>query len=84
MACRADEVLQCGMAIQPGIEQADTRLEIVESVRPRLSDLSADDVERLIEEALDELTPANVTTFLPILVERRVRDRVQHRDQPPG
>ena len=84
MACRADEVLQCGMAIHPGIEQADTRLEIVESVRPRLSDLSADDVERLIEEALDELTPANVTTFLPILVERRVRDRVQHRDQLPG
>ena len=84
MASRADEVLQCGMAIHPGIEQADTRLEIVESVRPRLSDLSADDVERLIEEALDELTPANVTTFLPILVERRVRDRVKHRDQPPG
>ncbi len=72
------------MAIHPGIEQADARLEIVESVRPRLSDLSADDVERLIEEALDELTPANVTTFLPILVERRVRDRVQHRDQPPA
>jgi hypothetical protein len=41
--------------------------------------LTADDVERLIEEALDELTPASVTTFLPILVERRVRDRVQHR-----
>ena len=72
------------MAIHPGIEQADARLEIVESVRPRLSDLSADDVVRLIEEALDELTPANVTTFLPILVERRVRDRVQHRDQPPA
>ena len=73
-----------GMAIHPGIEQADTRLEIVESVRPRLSDLSADDVERLIEEAVDELTPANVLTYLPILVERRVRDRVQHRDQPPA
>jgi hypothetical protein len=73
-----------GMAIYPGIEQADTRLEIVESVRPRLSDLGADDVERLIEEAVDELTPANVLTYLPILVERRVRDRVQHRDQPPA
>jgi hypothetical protein len=83
MACRAGGVLKCGMAIHPGIEQADTRLEIVESVRPRLSDLSADDVERLIEEAVDELTPANVLTYLPILVERRVRDRVQHRDQPP-
>jgi hypothetical protein len=72
-----------GMATHPGIEQADTRLEVVESVRPRLSDLSADDVERLIEEALDELTPARVTTFLPILVERRVRDRVQHRTTQP-
>jgi hypothetical protein len=70
------------MAIHPGIEQADARLEIVESVRPRLSDLSADDVERLIEEAFDELTPANVTTYLPILIERRVRDRVQHRTPP--
>jgi hypothetical protein len=67
------------MAIHPGIEQTDTRLEIAASVRPRLRDLTADDVERLIEEALDELTPASVTTFLPILVERRVRDRVQHR-----
>ena len=84
MACRAAGVLQCGMAIHSGIEQADARLEIVESVRPRLSDLSADDVERLIEEAVDELTPANVLTYLPILVERRVRDRVQHRDQPPA
>ena len=41
MACRAGGVLQCRMAIHPGIEQADARLEIVESVRPRLSDLSA-------------------------------------------
>ncbi len=37
MACRAGGMLQCRMAIHPGIEQADTRLEIVESVRPRLS-----------------------------------------------
>ena len=71
------------MAIHPGIELADARLEIVESVRPRLTDLDADDVELLIEEAVDELTPANVLTYLPILVERRVRERVQHRDQPP-
>ncbi len=84
MACRAGGMLQCRMAIHPGIEQADARLEIVESVRPRLSDLSAHDVDRLIEEAVDELTPANVLTYLPILVERRVRDRVQHRDQPPA
>ncbi len=74
------------MAVHPGIETADARLEVTESVRPRLADLAADDVERLIDEALDELTPANVTTYLPILVERRVRDRVQHRStaaKPP-
>ena len=37
------------------------------------------DVDRLIDEALDELTPASVSTYLPILVERRVRDRIEHR-----
>ena len=59
----------------------------MESLRPRLSDVAADaDVERLIGEAFDELTPANVTTFLPILVERKVRDRLRHRDAdlPPA
>ena len=65
------------MAIHPGLETTDERLEVIESVRPRLTH-AADDavVDRLIAEALDELTPATVSTFLPILVERRVRDRL--------
>ena len=64
----------------PDSRPADERLEVTESVRPRLIDLADDAViDRLIAEALDELTPATVSTFLPILVERRVRDRLAHR-----
>jgi len=67
------------MAIHPGLETSDERLEVTESVRPRLMDVAdGADVDRLIAEALDELTPATVSTFLPILVERRVRDRIEH------
>ena len=67
------------MAIHPGLETSDERLEVTESVRPRLIDVAdGTDVDRLIAEALDELTPATVSTFLPILVERRVRDRIKH------
>ncbi len=68
------------MAIHPGVEPSVERLEVVESVRPRLADVSTlNDVDRLIEEALDRLLPANVTTYLPILVERQVRDQLRHR-----
>jgi hypothetical protein len=67
------------MAIQPGIEPSVARLEVVESVRPRLVGIAApQDVDRLIDEALDRLLPVNVTTYLPILVERRVRDQLRH------
>ena len=53
------------------------RHQILDSVRPRLTDLSSGaDVEALLNTALDELTPATVTTYLPILVERRVRERL--------
>jgi len=56
------------------ISETDARLEVVDSVRPRLTDVSRGaDVDALINSALDELTPATVTTYLPILVERRVR-----------
>ena len=58
------------------------RLEVVESVRPRLADVAAgQDIDSMIDAALDELTPATVTTYLPILVERQVRARL---DTPPS
>jgi len=59
------------------------RLEVVESVRPRLADVAGgQDIDSLITAALDELTPATVTTYLPILVERQVRARLDPR--PPA
>lgn len=59
------------------------RLEVVESVRPRLADVAGgQDIDSLITAALDDLTPATVTTYLPILVERQVRARLDPR--PPA
>lgn len=59
------------------------RLEVVESVRPRLADVAAgQDIDSMIDAALDDLTPATVTTYLPILVERQVRARLDPR--PPA
>lgn len=59
------------------------RLEVVESVRPRLADVAGGrDIDSLITAALDDLTPATVTTYLPILVEREVRARLDPR--PPA
>lgn len=70
------------MAMDLHAEPTAERLEVVDSVRPRLAGLAADrDIEALINSALDELTPANVTTYLPILVERRVREHL-HDQQP--
>lgn len=80
MACRGSGCSTFVMAIHPGVEPSVERLEVVESVRPRLADLAApQDVDRLIDEALDRLLPVNVTTYLPILVERQVRDSLRHR-----
>lgn len=71
------------MAILSGVEASAERLEVVESVRPRLVDIAGADVDRFIETALDELTPASVTTYLPILVERRVRALVHQSPATP-
>ena len=70
------------MAMDLHADPATERLEVVDSVRPRLADVAAGrDLDELINQALDDLTPANVTTFLPILVERHVRDHLHH---PPS
>lgn len=76
---RRERCFPDAMAIHPGVEVSVERLEVLESVRPRLADIaSGPEVEALIGEAFDDLTPASITTYLPILVERRVRDRVRH------
>jgi len=66
------------MATELPADPAAERLEVADSVRPRLIDLATadQDIDRMIDLALDELTPANVTTYLSILVERNVRNRL--------
>ena len=51
--------------------------ELLETLRPRLADLAAQaDVDALVRMAYSELGPVRVTTYLPIIVERRVRQLV--------
>jgi hypothetical protein len=52
--------------------------ELVAALRPRLVDtVGPTEVDRLVREARADLGPVRVTTYLPILVERRVRQRVR-------
>jgi hypothetical protein len=52
--------------------------ELVASLRPRLADtVGAAEVDRLIREAVADLGAVRVTTYLPILIERSVRQRVR-------
>lgn len=68
------------MAIDLHADLRVERTEVADSVRPRLADVATGpDLDALIDAALDELTPAAVTTYLPILVERQVRNRTAHR-----
>lgn len=65
------------MAIDLHAEVRVDRLEVAHSVRTRLDGVaSRQDLDPLIDEALDEFTAATVTTYLPILVERVVRQRL--------
>jgi hypothetical protein len=52
--------------------------ELIASLRPRLVGTVGDaEVDRLIREAVADLGPVRVTTYLPILIERSVRQRVR-------
>jgi hypothetical protein len=59
----------------PEVPEVD---ELIASLRPRLVDtVGAAEVDRLIREAVADLGAVRVTTYLPILIERRVRQRVR-------
>jgi hypothetical protein len=60
-------------------ESADAEVdELVAALRPRLVDaVGPGDVDRLVREARASLGPVRVTTYLPILIERQVRQRVR-------
>jgi hypothetical protein len=52
--------------------------DLVAALRPRLVDeVGPAEVDRLVREARADLGEVRVTTYLPILVERRVRARVR-------
>lgn len=63
--------------IRPQVQLLDggrVRLDdVVETLRARLGDLPEESLRRLVAAALDELGEVRVTTYLPILVERKVR-----------
>jgi Protein of unknown function (DUF3562) len=57
--------------------------ELVDALRPRLASVAGEeDISRLVREALDELAPVRIYNYLPVLVERRVRDRIRL-EHPP-
>ncbi len=52
--------------------------ELSESVQAHLGDmLTGRDVPLLVRTILDDMTPLTVRTYLPVLVERRVREHLQ-------
>ena len=56
---------------------AETVGELTVSVEKHLGDLVAGrDVAELVRAALDEMTPLTVRTYLPVLVERRIRGQI--------
>ena len=67
--------------IRPRLEvvrdEASVR-ELITSLRWRFPDLSERELTSLVKAALDELGPVRVTNFLPILVERQIRDGFGH------
>jgi len=60
-------------------ESAQAELDdLVAALRPRLADeVGHAEVDRLVREARADLGQVRVTTYLPILIERRVRARVR-------
>jgi hypothetical protein len=73
----ASDVLPPGSIPSPRSEEDEVN-DLVASLRPRLADtVAVSDVERLIREARADLGPVRVTTYLPILVERLVRQRAR-------
>jgi hypothetical protein len=66
-------------------ESADAEVdELVAALRPRLVDaVGPADVDRLVREARASLGPVRVTTYLPILIERQVRQRVRTAQTDP-
>jgi hypothetical protein len=64
--------------VSAGLAAEADAAELVAALRPRLADaVGHAEVDRLVREAIADLGPVRVTTYLPILVERRVLQRAR-------
>jgi hypothetical protein len=64
-------------------DRSELVVDVVQALQPRLKDLPEASLRRLVQSALDEMGDVRVTTYLSILVERKVRDelrQVHHED----
>lgn len=59
-------------------DEHDPVVDMVHVLQPRLKDLPEESLRRMVEAALDDIGDVRVTTYLPILVERKVRDDLRH------
>jgi hypothetical protein len=60
--------------VQHVAEERDLQADVTEALRPRFPDLEADRLRAMIGSAIARLGDVRVTTYLPILVERMVRE----------
>ena len=70
--------------VQVSGEEGDLVVDLVTALQPRLPDLPEDVLRRKVETAMQELGEVRVTTYLPILVERKVREELRNPQSHEG
>ncbi len=60
-------------------DSRDLVVDVVQALQPRLKDLPEESLRRMVQSALDGMGDVRVTTYLPILIERKVRDDLRQR-----
>ena len=66
------------------VREENSVVELVSSLRLRFLDMDERELTSAVTAALDDLGPVRVTSFLPILVERHIRDRRGHETRRIG
>jgi hypothetical protein len=69
--------IQTPPAVSLAPEERDLVVEVVDALQPRLQEVAPDSLRGMVASAISELGEVRVTTYLPILVERRVREQIR-------
>ena len=69
--------IQTSPAITLATEERDLVVEVVDALQPRLPEVAPDALRAMVATVLGELGEVRVTTYLPIIVERRVREQLR-------